>query len=153
MIGRGVFAVLVLVGAMVGLGCQSTPKRTVLAAPAGTNAAAARHNEEGIHAYQQQQWESAKQHFEAAVTIFPEFAEAHYNIGMTLYRLKAMQEGDAHFIKAANLAPGNKMIWDAPPLRGVKVPDSFFTSVTPHSASCASTSSAGPGRAVSSSRP
>ena len=27
MTGRGVFTVLVLVGAMVGLGCQSTPKR------------------------------------------------------------------------------------------------------------------------------
>ncbi len=123
MTGREVLVVVVLVGAMVGLGCQSTPKRTVLAAPAGTNAAAARHNDEGLQAYQQQQWESAKQHFDAAIAASPEFPEAHYNLGMTLYRLKAMQEGDAHFIQAANLAPGNKVIWDAPPLRGVKVPD------------------------------
>lgn len=123
MTGSGVFAVVVLVGAMVGIGCQSTPKRTVLAAPAGTNASASRHNDEGIQAYQQQQWERAKQHFDAAIAASPEFAEAHYNLGMTLYRLKAMQAGDAHFIQAANLAPGNKVIWDAPPLRGVKVPD------------------------------
>jgi tetratricopeptide (TPR) repeat protein len=123
MTGRCVFAVVVMVGAMVNLGCQSTPKRTVLAAPAGTNAAASRHNDEGIQAYQQQQWERAKQHFDEAIAASPEFAEAHYNLGMTLYRLKAMPEGDAHFIKAANLAPGNKVIWDAPPLRGVKVPD------------------------------
>ena len=123
MTGRGVFVVGVVVGAMVGLGCQSTPKRTLLSAPAGTNASASHHNDQGIHAYQQQQWESAKQHFEAAITASPEFAEAHYNLGMVLYRLKAMQEGDAHFIKAANLAPGNKVIWDAPPLRGVTVPD------------------------------
>ena len=123
MTGRGVITVVVLVGAMVGLGCQATPKQTVLAAPAGTNAAATRHNDEGLQAYQQQQWESAKQHFDAAIAASLEFAEAHYNLGMTLYRLKAMQEGDAHFIKAANLAPGNKVIWDAPPLRGVKVPD------------------------------
>jgi Flp pilus assembly protein TadD len=95
----------------------------ILPSPAGTNAAAARHNDEGIHAYQQSQWERAKQHFQAAIAASPEFAEAHYNLGLTLYRLKAMQEGDAHFIKAANLAPGNKVIWDAPPLRGVKVPD------------------------------
>lgn len=108
---------------LLGLGCQSAPKRTVLYAPGGTNASASRHNDEGIQAYQQQQWESAKQHFDAAIAASPEFAEAHYNLGMVLYRLNAMQEGDAHFIKAANLAPGNKVIWDAPPLRGVTVPD------------------------------
>ena len=108
---------------LLGLGCQSTPKRTVLSAPAGMNAASSRHNDEGIQAYQQQQWERAKQHFDAAIAVSPELAEAHYNLGMTLYRLNAMPEGDAHFIKAANLAPGNKVIWDAPPLRGVTVPD------------------------------
>ena len=115
--------IMVLVGVFIGSGCQSTPKRMVLPTPAGMNAAAARHHDEGVQAYQQQQWESAKQHFEAAVASSPEFAEAHYNLGMVLYRLKAMQEGDVHFIKAANLAPGNKVIWDAPPLKGVKVPD------------------------------
>jgi Flp pilus assembly protein TadD len=99
------------------------PKRMVLPAPVRTNAAAARHHDEGIHAYHQSQWERAKQHFDAAIAASPEFAEAHYNLGMTLYRLKTMQEGDAYFIKAANLAPGNKVIWDAPPLRGVTVPD------------------------------
>ena len=123
MTGREVLVVVVLVGAMVGLGCQSTPKRTVLAAPAGTNAAAARHNDEGLQAYQQQQWEQAKHHFRAAIQSAPDFAEAHYNLGMALYKLNVFQEGDGHFIEAANLAPGNKVIWDAPPLRGVKVPD------------------------------
>ena len=115
--------IVVLAGMLIGSGCQSAPNRMILPAPAGTNAAAARHNDEGLQAYQQQQWESAKQHFKAAIAASPELAEAHYNLGMTLYRLKAMQEGDAHFIQAANLAPGNKVIWDAPPLKGVKVPD------------------------------
>ena len=115
--------VVVLVGVFIGSGCQSTPKRMALPAPAGTSAAAARHHDEGVHAYQQQQWERAKQHFDAAIAASPELAEAHYNLGLVLYRLRAMQEGDAHFIKAANLAPGNKVIWDAPPLRGVTVPD------------------------------
>jgi hypothetical protein len=41
----------------------------------------------------------------------------------TLYRLKAMQESDAHFIKVANLAAGNKVIWDSPPLKCVAVPE------------------------------
>lgn len=30
-----------------------------------------------------------------------EDAEAHYNLGMSFYRLKAMQEEDPHFIKAS----------------------------------------------------
>lgn len=123
MIERGLLVIAVSAGLFVGVGCQSAPKQMVLPAPVGTNAAAIRHNDEGIRAFQQQQWDSAKQHFEAAIAASPELAEAHYNLGMTLYRLKAMQEGDAHFIKAANLVPGNKVMWDAPPLRGVEVPE------------------------------
>lgn len=123
MTGRGVLTLMVLVGAMASLGCQSTPKPTVLSTPTGTNAAASQHNDEGIQAYQQQQWEQAKHHFGAAIQSAPGFAEAHYNFGMALYKLNAFKEGDGHFIEAANLAPGNKVIWDAPPLKGVAVPD------------------------------
>jgi Flp pilus assembly protein TadD len=123
--------IMMLVGVFVASGCQSAPKRTILPAPAGANTAAVQHNDEGILAYQQGQWDSAKQHFEAAVAASPELAEAHYNLGMTLYRLNAMRAGDAHFIKAANLAPGNKVIWDAPPLRGVKVPEKEGPGISP----------------------
>lgn len=118
---------VVLVGVLTGNGCQSAPKRTVLPAPAGTHAAAAHHNDEGIHAYEQGQWAAAKQHFAAAITAAPDLAEAHYNMGRTLYRLGAMKEGDAHFIEAANLAPGNKVIWDSPPLKNVYVPSKDAT--------------------------
>ena len=76
-----------------------------------------------LQAFQQQQWEQAKHHFRAAIQSASDFAEAHYNLGMALYKLNVFKEGDGHFIEAANLAPGNKVIWDAPPLRGVKVPD------------------------------
>lgn len=118
----------VMVASVIG-GCASTPKsaQTVLPAPAGTSAAAVRHHDEGILAYQQGQWESAKQHFEAAITASPELAEAHYNLGMVLYRLGALREGDAHFITAANLAPGDKVIWDSPPFKNVNVPDKGAT--------------------------
>ncbi len=123
MIHREVLLVTVIAGALAGSGCQSAPKPTLLSAPAGTSATAAGHNDEGIHAYQHGQWESAKQHFEAAIAASPELAEAHYNLGRTLYRLGAMREGDTHFIQAANLAPGNKVIWNSPPLAGVSVPE------------------------------
>ena len=120
---------LVAVALLVSEGCQSSPKlqQTVLPAPAETNAAAARHIGEGIIAYQRGQWESANQHFEAAITASPELAEAHYNLGMVLYRLGALRDGDAHFIRAANLAPGNKVIWDSPPLKNVPVPEKEVT--------------------------
>lgn len=52
-----------------------------------------------------------------------EDAEARYNLGMSFYRLKAMQEGDLHFIKAANLVPGNKVILNWSPLAGMSVPE------------------------------
>lgn len=128
---RDLSMMVALAGVVMLNGCQSISKRMVLPAPPGTNAAASRHNDEGIEAYQQQQWEVAKQHFGAAIEVSPEFAEAHYNIGETLYRLKAIPEGDAHFIQAANLAPGNKVIWNAPPLRGVTVSDKEVSGKSP----------------------
>lgn len=118
-----VVVIVVVVGTFLTSGCQSTPKPTLLSAPDGTNVSAARHNDEGIHAYERGQWDSAKQHFEAAIAASPELAESHYNLGKTFYRLGAMREGDTHFIKAANLAPGNKVIWNSPPLAGVSVPE------------------------------
>ncbi|TAJ10535.1 MAG: tetratricopeptide repeat protein [Nitrospirae bacterium] len=116
-----------MAAALAGNGCQPAPKWTVLPAPTGTNTAAAHHNDEGIHAYAQGQWEAARQHFAAAITASPDLAEAHYNMGKTLYRLGATKEGDAHFISAANLAPGNKVIWDSPPLKNVYVPSKEAT--------------------------
>jgi len=114
----------VMAASVIG-GCASAPKSTqaVLPAPAGTSAAAASHNDEGVHAYQQQQWATAKEHFEAAIKVAADLAEAHYNLGMTFYRLGNLREGDTHFITAANLAPGDKIIWNSPPLAGVSVPE------------------------------
>ncbi|MEW6544627.1 MAG: tetratricopeptide repeat protein [Nitrospirota bacterium] len=103
-------------------GCASQPAQKLLPAPAGTPTAAAQYNVEGIQAYDQGQWERAKQRFEAAIQASPELAEAHYNLGLALYKLGNLQEGDKHFMKAANLAPGHKVIWDSPPLRNVYVP-------------------------------
>lgn len=114
----------VMAASVIG-GCASAPKsaQAVLPAPAGTSAAAASHNDEGVHAYQQQQWATAKEHFEAAIKVAADLAEAHYNLGMTFYRLGNLREGDTHFITAANLAPGDKIIWNSPPLAGVPVPE------------------------------
>lgn len=120
---KGVIILMIVVGALGVSGCQTPPTRTLLPAPAGTALTAARHNDEGMQAYQQQQWAVAKEHFEAANSVAPDLAEAHYNLGMTFYRLGNLREGDTHFIMAANLAPGNKVIWSSPPLGSVSVPE------------------------------
>ena len=47
----------------------------------------------------------------------PTLAEAHYNLAATLHRAGNIAEAKKHYMEAASLAPGNKVIWDAPPLR------------------------------------
>lgn len=114
---------LLAVGLIIASGCQAASSRTLLTAPTGTSPLVVQHNEAGIVAYEQGQWGQARQHFEAAITATPNLAEAHYNLGMVLYKLRDFKEADRHFIEAANLAPGHKVIWNAPPLRSVPIPD------------------------------
>ncbi len=94
----------------------------LLSAPSSADALAARHNDAGIQAYKQQQWNRAKEQFEAAVTIAPSLAEAHYNLGMVLYMQGKDAEAKRHFIKARDLAPENDVIKDAPPFTKVEAP-------------------------------
>ena len=117
----GVLALVI--GLLLESGCQSAPARKLLSAPPGVSAQAVEHNEAGIRAYDQSQWEQARQHFEEAITAAPSLAEAHFNLGMALYKLRAFKDGDRHFIEAANLAPGNKVIWNSPALKHVAVPE------------------------------
>ena len=90
-------------------GCLSSQAGNLLPAPSGTDPEAARHNQEGVEAYNNSQWTAARKHFEAAVKASPSLAEAHYNLGMVLYRTGAEGEARPHFVKAANLAPGNEV--------------------------------------------
>lgn len=91
------------------------------ASPAAVQATA-----QGTKAYQSRQFDAAKGSFEQAVKAAPDSGEAHYNLGLTLF---AMGDNDAareHFMEAANLAPGNKVIWDSPALRQYGNPDSML---------------------------
>ena len=67
--------------------------------------------------YKERRLEEAKAEFLAAVSDGPKCAEAHYNLGLALSYLGAKNEARAHFLEAANLAPGNQVIWDSPALR------------------------------------
>jgi Tfp pilus assembly protein PilF len=88
-----------------------------LHAPAGTSAAVSQRLEEGNQLFAQRDWAGAKQVYLATIQADPTVAEAHYNLALALERLGDKADARKHYVAAANLAPGNKVIWDAPPLR------------------------------------
>lgn len=90
---------------------------TILPAPGGTSAKAASFMSEGDRLVAAKDWSGASQAYRAAATAQPDLAEAHYNWAVCLDRLGEKAEAKKHYVTAANLAPGNKIIWDSPPLR------------------------------------
>lgn len=119
-IRAGTIIILFSVAAVVS-GCQLW-QGPLLPAPSTADGLVARHNEAGMQVYKQEQWNRAKEQFEAAVKIAPSLAEAHYNLGMVLYRQGKDAEAKMHFLKAAALAPENDVIQSAPPFTKVEVP-------------------------------
>ena len=89
----------------------------VLPPPASAESAVVGVMEEGNRLFTAHQWEAAKKEYEAAIKIQPSLAEAHYNLALALGQLGSPKEARHHFMEAANLAPGHKVIWDSPPLR------------------------------------
>ena len=90
---------------------------TVLQAPAGVSPAVAAQLDRGNALFAAQKWAEAEQVYRQTIAAEPTLAEAHYNLATTLYRAGNKVEAKKHYLEAANLAPGNKVIWDAPPLR------------------------------------
>ncbi|OQW62667.1 MAG: hypothetical protein A4S17_01380 [Proteobacteria bacterium HN_bin10] len=79
--------------------------------------------DQGSKAYQSGDFDAARASFEQAVAAMPQSGEAHYNLGLTLYAMGDNDNARDHFIQAADLAPGNKVIWDSPALRPYGSPD------------------------------
>lgn len=118
-------------------GCAGSDKKTAglpLMAPAGAPAAAVTAVDRGNHLFAQGQWELALAQYAAAIKTHPVLAEAHYDLALTLDRLGRNTEATAHYKEAANLAPGNKVIWNSPPFRqyGVEVRESLADKRRPH---------------------
>lgn len=146
------------VGAMFILGlllwmsaCSGPPKaklRQPLAVHPGVPPAVVQSTLLGIGEYQKGDFEGAKTHFQQALAGSPNSAEAHYNLGLALFALGGTGEAREHFIEAANLAPGNKVIWDSPALRPFGSPEPAITKRTrePESSSQRSILGGGPGR-------
>ena len=100
-------------------GCAAERQAPIetLQAPAGTAASLTEAMERGNSQFAAQDWSGAKDTYAAIIRTDPSLAEAHYNLALTLDRLGDKAEARKHYVQAANLAPGNKIIWNAPPLR------------------------------------
>lgn len=110
----------------VNLGCATDKAAPlmVLDPPPNTVTQVQTYLTEGNRLFREGRWEGARQQFQAAIQEQPDLAEAHYNLAVAMNHMGDPEGAKPHFIKAANLAPGHKVIWDSPPLRRYgKVPD------------------------------
>ncbi|MBI4401918.1 MAG: tetratricopeptide repeat protein [Nitrospirae bacterium] len=130
---RFVGAMFILVLLLWMPACSSPQKakpREPLAVRPSVPPAVAQYTLLGTGEYQKGDFEGAKTHFQQALAGAPNSAEAHYNLGLALFALGATEEAREHFIEAANLAPGDKVIWDSPALRPFGSPEPTITKKT-----------------------
>jgi tetratricopeptide (TPR) repeat protein len=73
--------------------------------------------EQGTQAYQTRQFDDAKNYFSQALALAPQSGPAHYNYALALNALGDTEQARPQFMEAANLAPGDQVIWDSPALR------------------------------------
>jgi len=110
-----VAACLLLIG-MVACSKNKAKPLVPLALEPGAKPEAVTLTEQGTQAYQGRQFVDAKTYFSQAVTAAPQSGQAHYNYAIAVYSLGDTEEARQHFLEAANLAPGDKTIWDSPAL-------------------------------------
>lgn len=78
--------------------------------PAGANADANMHNEEGITHWGKGHYDVALKHFQAASKIDPSIGEIHFNVAICLDKLGKHPQATMHFKAAKKNAHGNKAI-------------------------------------------
>ena len=116
--------ILLLIGA-VACSIMSKPKPLVpLALESGVKPQVVTLTEQGTQAYQAKQFDDAKNYFSQAVAAAPQSGPAHYNYALALHALGDQEQARHQFMEAANLAPGDKVIWDSPALRPFGNPES-----------------------------
>jgi hypothetical protein len=119
-----IIGVYVLVMVMAGCASDKPAPLTTLAPPPSVDPQILKLFNEGSRFFQEGQWEAARHQFQTAVQQQADLAEAHYNLALSIDRMGDQAEAKKHYIEAANLAPGNKVIWNSPPLRRFgNVPD------------------------------
>jgi Tfp pilus assembly protein PilF len=116
-------AVFMLVGVAA---CFKTKEKPLvpLALESGVKPQVVTLTEQGTQAYQAKQFDDAKNYFSQAVAAAPQSGPAHYNYALALNALGDSEQARQQFMEAANLAPGDKVIWDSPALRPYGNPES-----------------------------
>jgi len=107
--------------------CSFTSKEkplVPLALEPGVRPQAVTLTEQGTQAYQAKQFDEAKNYFSQAVAEAPQSGPAHYNYALVLNGMGDTEQARQQFMEAANLAPGDKVIWDSPALRPYGNPES-----------------------------
>ena len=111
------FGAILLLAGTVACSMMSKPKPWVpLALESGVPPQAVTQTEQGTQAYQAKQFDDAKNYFSQAVAEVPQSGPAHYNYALALHALGDQEQARQQFMEAANLAPGDKVIWDSPAL-------------------------------------
>lgn len=112
------FGVLLLLVGSAACSLMNREKPLVpLALEAGVKPQVVTLTEQGTQAYQAKQFDEAKQYFSQAMADAPQSGPARYNYALALYALGDTEQARQQFMEAANLAPGDKVIWDSPALR------------------------------------
>jgi tetratricopeptide (TPR) repeat protein len=81
-----------------------------LVCPLNVKKDACPHNVEGISHFKEGHWDVAAKHFEEAVKADPNFAEAHYNLALSLDKMGKHAEAAEHFKMALKHGAKNEMI-------------------------------------------
>jgi len=120
-------ALLIVAGAAA---CSKSKAKPLvpLALESGVQPQAVTLTEQGTQAYQGRQFDQAKAYFSQAVAAAPQSGQAHYNYALILNALGDTERAHQEFIEAANLAPGDKIIWDSPALHQYGNPQTEKTS-------------------------
>ena len=114
--------VLLLLGSVACTKSKAKPL-VPLALEAGVKPQAVSLTEQGTQAYQSRQFDDAKKYFSQAMDLAPQSGPAHYNYALALNALGDTEPARQQFLEAANLAPGDKVIWDSPALRPFGSPE------------------------------
>jgi len=112
------FGAILLLAGTVACSMMSKAKPLVpLALESGVKPQVVTLTEQGAQAYQAKQFDDAKNYFSQAVAAAPQSGPAHYNYALALHAIGDHEQARQQFMEAANLAPGDKVIWDSPALR------------------------------------
>ena len=114
---------LLLIG-VVGCSMSKAKPLVPLALESGVKPNVVTLTEQGTQAYHARQFDDAKRYFSQAMAGAPQSGPAHYNYALALYALGDKEEARQQFMEAANLAPGDQVIWDSPALRPYGDPES-----------------------------